>query len=103
MGRGDYYRKLSKDRTVQRFIIPANRNIYSADGSLYASIQLHHPRFDANTKLKISRKNVAPLSDALSKLLGKPSSFTNRFSQSTVKQKPIHIGCRRFKLYRGMP
>ena len=75
---GDYYRKLSKDRTVKDFIIPANKgNIYSADGSLLAtSIPNYTIRFDAVTpKAEDFEKNVAPLSDALSKLLGKPSSF----------------------------
>ena len=36
---GKYYRELAKQRTVKNFEIPANRgNIYSADGSLLASL-----------------------------------------------------------------
>ena len=75
---GDYYRKLAKDRTVKNFVIPANKgNIYSADGSLLAtSIPNYTIRFDAVTpKAEDFEKNIAPLSDALSKLLKKPSSY----------------------------
>jgi len=74
---GDYYRKLAKDRTVKTFVIPANKgNIYSADGSLLAtSIPNYTIRFDAVVpKAADFEKNVKPLSDNLSKLLGKPSS-----------------------------
>ena len=75
---GDYYRKLAKDRTVKNFVIPANKgNIYSADGSLLAtSIPNYTIRFDAVTpKAEDFEKNIAPLSNALSKLLKKPSSY----------------------------
>ena len=75
---GDYYRKLAKDRTVKNFVIPANKgNIYSSDGSLLAtSIPNYTIRFDAVTpKAEDFEKNIAPLSNALSKLLKKPSSY----------------------------
>ncbi|WP_396155408.1 penicillin-binding protein [Flavobacterium sp.] len=75
---GDYYRQLAKERTVRNFIIPANKgNIYSADGSLLAtSIPNYNIRFDAVAPKGDSfEKNVKPLSDSLSKMLGKPSSF----------------------------
>ncbi|UPT71640.1 MAG: transpeptidase family protein [Flavobacterium sp. JAD_PAG50586_2] len=75
---GDYYRKLAKERTVRNFVIPANKgNIYSADGSLLAtSIPNYNIRFDAVApKGEAFEKNVQPLSDSLSKMLGKPSSF----------------------------
>lgn len=75
---GDYYRKLANDRTVQRFVIPANKgNIYSSDGSLLAtSIPNYTIRFDAVApKTDDFEKNVQGLSDKLSKLLGKPSSY----------------------------
>jgi cell division protein FtsI (penicillin-binding protein 3) len=75
---GDYYRKLAKERTVRNFVIPANKgNIYSSDGSLLAtSIPNYNIRFDAVAPKGDSfEKNVKPLSDSLSKLLGKPSSF----------------------------
>ncbi|HEX8562433.1 MAG TPA: penicillin-binding protein [Flavobacterium sp.] len=75
---GEYYRKLAKERTVRRFVIPANRgNIYSADGSLLAtSIPNYVIRFDAVApKAEAFEKNVKPLADSLSKLLGKPAYF----------------------------
>ncbi|HNP32423.1 MAG TPA: penicillin-binding protein [Flavobacterium sp.] len=75
---GDYYRKLAKERTVRNFVIPANKgNIYSADGSLLAtSIPNYNIRFDAIAPKGIAfEKNVKPLADSLSKMLGKPSSF----------------------------
>ncbi len=75
---GDYYRKLAKERTVKNFVIPANKgNIYSSDGSLLAtSIPNYTIRFDAVTpKAEDFEKNIAPLSDALSKLLNKSSSY----------------------------
>ena len=74
---GDQYRKLAKERTVKTFVIQANKgNIYSSDGSLLAtSIPNYTIRFDAVVaKEEDFEKNVKPLSDDLSKLLGKPSS-----------------------------
>ena len=75
---GDYYRKLAKEKTVKNFIIPANKgNIYSADGSLLAtSIPNYKIRFDAIApKSENFEKNVKPLSDSLSLMLGKPSAY----------------------------
>ena len=75
---GDYYRKLAKERTVRNFVIPANKgNIYSSDGSLLAtSIPNYNIRFDAVApKGAAFEKEVKPLADSLSKMLGKPSSF----------------------------
>ena len=75
---GDYYRKLAKERTVKNFVIPANKgNIYSADGSLLAtSIPSYKIRFDAMAAKKVVfEKNLKPLSDSLSVMLGKPSSY----------------------------
>ncbi|MEO4004385.1 penicillin-binding protein [Flavobacterium sp. CAU 1735] len=75
---GEYYRKLAKERTVKNFVIPANKgNVYSADGSLLAtSIPNYTIRFDAVAPKKEDfDKNVKPLTDSLSGLLGKPSSY----------------------------
>lgn len=75
---GDYYRKLAKERTVRNFVIPANKgNIYSADGSLLAtSIPNYTVRFDAIAPAAENfEKNIKPLSDSLSVLLGKPASY----------------------------
>ncbi|MEZ4839471.1 penicillin-binding protein [Flavobacterium sp.] len=75
---GDYYRKLAKERSVKNFVIPANKgNIYSSDGSLLAtSIPNYKIRFDAMApKIEDFNKNLQPLCDSLSQLLGKPSQF----------------------------
>ncbi len=75
---GDYYRKIAKERTVRNFVIPANKgNIYSSDGSLLAtSIPNYEIRFDALApKAEDFEKNVEALSDSLSLVLGKSSSF----------------------------
>ena len=76
--KGDYYRKLAKERTVRNFVIPANKgNIYSSDGSLLAtSIPNYNIRFDAVAPKSVAfEKNAQPLADSLAKMLGKPSSF----------------------------
>lgn len=75
---GEYYRKLAKERSVKNFVIPANKgNIYSSDGSLLAtSIPNYKVRFDAMAPKKEDfDKNLQPLCDSLSILLGKPSQF----------------------------
>ncbi|MEZ4853466.1 MAG: hypothetical protein R2808_04330 [Flavobacterium sp.] len=75
---GDYYRKLAKERTVQDFVIPANKgNVYSADGSLLAtSIPEYTIRFDALAPtLETFNQNIKPLSDSLAKMFGKTSGF----------------------------
>lgn len=75
---GEYYRKLAKERTVRNFVIPANKgNVYSADGSLLAtSIPNYTVRFDAvASKKEDFEKNVKPLADSLSELLGKSSGY----------------------------
>jgi cell division protein FtsI (penicillin-binding protein 3) len=75
---GEYYRKLAKERSVKNFVIPANKgNIYSSDGSLLAtSIPNYKVRFDAMAPKKEDfDKNLQPLCDSLSILLGKTSQF----------------------------
>lgn len=78
MKEGAYYRQLAKERTVKNFVIPANRgNVYSADGSLLATSIPHYTiRFDAIAPSKENfDKNLQPLSDSLSIMLGKPSQY----------------------------
>jgi cell division protein FtsI (penicillin-binding protein 3) len=75
---GDSLRKLAKERSIRNFVIPSNKgNIYSSDGSLLAtSIPNYTIRFDAMAPdSKDFHKNIKPLSDSLSVLLKKPSSF----------------------------
>lgn len=95
---GDYYRKLAKERTVKNFVIPANKgNIYSADGSLLAtSIPNYEIRFDAIApKIEAFEKNVKPLSDSLSNLLGKPSSFfLNEFRKARANKNRYYLVAR---------
>ena len=76
--KGDYYRKLAKDRTVKTFVIPANKgNIYSADGSLLAtSIPNYTIRFDALApNAKDFEANIQTLSDSLATLFDKTPSY----------------------------
>lgn len=95
---GDYYRKLAKERTVRNFVIPANKgNIYSADGSLLAtSIPNYEIRFDAVApKSEAFEKNVKPLSDSLSTLFGKPSSFfLNEFRKARANKNRYFLVAR---------
>jgi len=75
---GPRLRELAKKETVKSFIIPANKgNIYSADGSLLAtSIPNYNIRFDAVAPKGDSfDKNLKSLSDSLSLMLGKSSSY----------------------------
>lgn len=96
---GDYYRKLAKERTVRNFIIPANKgNIYSADGSLLAtSIPNYEIRFDALApKTEIFQKNVKALSDSLSSVLGKPSSyFENELRKARANKNRYYLLARK--------
>ena len=95
---GDYYRKLAKERTVRNFVIPANKgNIYSADGSLLAtSIPNYEIRFDAVApKSEAFEKNIKPLSDSLSTLFGKPSSFfLNEFRKARANKNRYFLVAR---------
>lgn len=87
---GDKYRKLAKDRTVQTFVIQANKgNIYSSDGSLLAtSIPIYTIRFDAVVPSeKDFEKKIIPLSDKLGSLLGKPSSYFQAVLQKARNSK----------------
>jgi cell division protein FtsI (penicillin-binding protein 3) len=83
---GDYYRKLAKERTIKRFVIPANRgNVYSSDGSLLAtSIPEYTIRFDAVAPSEENfDKHVEALSDSLAILLKKPSgTILNEFRKA---------------------
>lgn len=75
---GDKYRDLAKKNTTQNFVIAANRgNVYADDGSLLAtSVPKYDIRFDAVTvSSEDFKEHLVPLSNALSKLLGKPASY----------------------------
>lgn len=75
---GDKYRKLAEKNTVKNFVIAANRgNVYADDGSLLAtSVPNYDIRFDAVTVSSENfKENLVALSDGLSKLFGRPSSY----------------------------
>lgn len=77
MVQGEKYRALAMKRTEKMFTIAPNRgNLYSDDGSLLAtSVSRYTIRFDAVTVSDNDFKEyIVPLSNALSKMLGKSSS-----------------------------
>ncbi|MEN9929682.1 MAG: Stage sporulation protein [Bacteroidota bacterium] len=76
--KGDYYRKLAKDRTVKSFVIPSNKgNVYSIDGSLLAtSIPKYTIRFDAVVpKDELFDTRIDSLADSLAFVLKRPSNY----------------------------
>ncbi|AWL78610.1 penicillin-binding protein [Capnocytophaga canimorsus] len=75
---GDAYRKKAEETTFREAtIIPNKGNLYSDDGSLLAtSVTRYDIRFDTQTpKNKDFEQWVRPLSDSLSKMFKKPSSY----------------------------
>ena len=74
---GDKYRDLAEERTSRMFTIAPNRgDLISDDGSLLAtSVSRYTIRFDAVTVSDSDfKEHLKPLSNALSKLTGKPSA-----------------------------
>ncbi|MGS2738959.1 penicillin-binding protein [Sinomicrobium sp. M5D2P17] len=91
---GEEYRQMAAERTIRNFTIPANRgNLYSDDGSLLAtSVTKYDIRFDALTvSAKNFEKNLKPLSDKLSALLGKPSSYYQRVFRKARANKNRYL------------
>jgi len=87
---GEKYRDLAEKRTVKNVVIPANRgNVYAADGSLLAtSIPKYDIRFDAITPSATAfEENLKPLSDAMSKYSGRPSSYYQKELRRARKNK----------------
>ncbi|WP_340200144.1 penicillin-binding protein [Ascidiimonas sp. W6] len=78
LSEGDNYRRLAQEQTIRNFTIQPNRgNLYSDDGSLLATSATRFDiRFDAlASNEKNFEKHLKPLSDSLSVMLGKPSSY----------------------------
>jgi cell division protein FtsI (penicillin-binding protein 3) len=78
LSEGDDYRRLAAKQTIKNFVIQPNRgNLYSDDGSLLATSATRYDiRFDAlASKPEIFEKHLKSLSDSLSVMLGKPSSY----------------------------
>ncbi|CAM4400069.1 penicillin-binding protein [Zobellia roscoffensis] len=87
---GDKYKALAMERTEKMFTIAPNRgNLYSDDGSLLAtSVSRYTIRFDAVTVSDEDfRKNIVPLSNSLSKMLGKPSSHYQKLLRKAKVNK----------------
>ncbi len=75
---GDKYRALAESRTIKEVVVKANRgSIYADDGSLLAtSVPKYTIRFDAVTVSKNNfNRNIGPLCDSLSNLLGRSSGY----------------------------
>src|SRR5690606_16483413 len=87
-------RQMAEERTIRNFTIPANRgNLYSDDGSLLAtSVTKYDIRFDALTvSAKNFEKYLKPLSDKLSAMLGKPSSYYQRVFRKARANKNRYL------------
>lgn len=87
---GEEYRDLAEKRTTKMFTIAPNRgNLISDDGSLLAtSVSRYTIRFDAVTvKNEDFQENLKPLSEELSKLLGKPVSHYKQILRKAKANK----------------
>ena len=92
--KGDFYRKKAEERTVRKFVIPANRgNVYTADGSLLAtSVSQFDIRMDAVTVTDENfEKHIKGLSKALSKMLGKSQSYYENYIRKARKHKNRYL------------
>lgn len=91
---GDKYRALSQKRTIKNFTIePKRGNLYSDDGSLLAtSVTKYDIRFDALTPSRaVFEEHIKPLSDSLSKVLGKPSSYYQNLMKEARIEKNRYL------------
>ena len=87
---GEKYQKLALKRTEKMFTIEPNRgDLISDDGSLLAtSVSRYTIRFDAVTVSDRNfKENIKPLSEALSKLLGKSSSHYQQLLRKAKTNK----------------
>lgn len=87
---GDKYKALAEESTLRKAIIePSRGNVYADDGSLLAtSVSKYDIFFDTKTvNPKVFTDNVKALSDSLSKLLGKSSSYyENRLTKARTNK-----------------
>jgi len=91
---GDKYRKLSVESTVKNDTIFSNRgNVYAADGNLLAtSMYKYTIRMDLGAiKNSVFEKNINPLSNSLSELLGKPTSYYQQKLRTARKRKNRYL------------
>ena len=91
---GDVYRELAAKDATKNVVIPANRgNLYADDGSLLASsVPKYDIRFDAVTVgQKDFSENLVPLSQALSAMFGKPSSYYQNLLRTARSNKNRYL------------
>jgi len=91
---GDKYRELSVQSTVKNDTIFSNRgNVYAADGNLLAtSMYKYTIRMDlVAVKSSVFEKDIKALSNSLSELLGKPSSYYQKKLRNARKRKNRYL------------
>ncbi|MCM4155844.1 penicillin-binding protein [Gramella sp. AN32] len=91
---GDYYKELAEESTFKHFNIPANRgNLYDSNGNLLAtSVPKYDIRFDAVTVSdKDFEKQIGPLSQSLSKMLGNTSGYYSQKLRSARVNRQRYV------------
>ena len=91
---GDVYRDLAAQDATKNVVIPANRgNLYADDGSLLASsVTKYDIRFDTQTVTKKDfDENLVPLSQGLSAMFGKPSSYYQNLLRTARSNKNRYL------------
>ncbi|WP_428741298.1 penicillin-binding protein [Tenacibaculum sp.] len=91
---GDRYRQLSLEKNIKNDTIVANRgNVYAADGNLLAtSMSKFTIRMDVEAvDSEVFEKNIRALSESLSGLLGKPSSYYQNKLREAKKRKNRYL------------
>jgi len=91
---GEHYKELAQERTLKNFKIPANRgNLYDVNGNLLAtSVPKYDIRFDAVTVSdKNFEENIGSLSEKLSEMLGRSSSYYSQKLRAARVNKQRYV------------
>ena len=91
---GDKYRRLSVENTIKNDTIFSNRgNVYAADGNLLATSMYRYTiRMDlVAVESRVFEKDIRVLSESLSSLLGKSSSYYQRMLRAARKRKNRYL------------
>ncbi|GGF62112.1 penicillin-binding protein [Wenyingzhuangia marina] len=91
---GEYYRKISVQRTIKTDTIFANRgNIYATGGNLLATTMSKYTvRLDMVTiENKVFEENINALSDSLSVLFKKPSSYYRNYLRTGKRRRNRYL------------